>query len=32
VSWNTLDGEGHYLAHTAPAAYAADVRQFFAGL
>ena len=32
VSWNTLDGEGHYLAHTAPDAYAADVRQFFAGL
>jgi hypothetical protein len=32
VSWNTLDGEGHYLAHTATDAYTADVRQFFAGL
>lgn len=29
VSWNKLDGMGHYLAHTAPSVLAEDVRQFF---
>src|SRR6266540_3210849 len=30
VSWNTIDAVGHYTAHSAPSAYAGDVRAFFA--
>lgn len=32
VSWNQLDGTGHYLAHSAPEVLAEDVRRFFGEL